>query len=589
MADRPTYLPNLDVKLPWARDENAAFITPDDSATGIGFVPDTTALAELVNYLGYTQTATANSLIRSACQPWKDDIDYVTSNVVNYSGSLWEATQDNINQEPGVSSAWISISSDGSLFLEKSKNLSDVVDSLTSFNNIKQQATTNLTGVAEIATQNEVDTGTDNTKIITPLTLAGANVVTDDNFYAPVATLGMTRSITYDASGNKTDIVVPKNCLNMTFNLVISQTQYPDLHSAIAPPGSTADITLLGSGNRYAKAYNTPSQLNTQGSNTTINAIGSFNLNVVDANAGFSGVFANSSKSGNGGQGSQKSFSNIDFKLSNGGVPTAGEINPNYYYVGTYIVAIPPTQVRNISHKETETKYIYNKDTFLYENKVEEETIVMKDGTRKTAKLKYSTNKVPNLNLLTANGHDNLKFNIQSQQWEYVNNSLRNRRNQYLYAKEVRDEWNNTEYHLEQFLKRHNLTDKLAVFEKTIEFTRNEVKQKVEGILSNAKDLEFTLVNSTKITSSVNILTSHNVKADISLIFEIMEELALAERLGLSNIDIKGVNVTLSQANDILKNSVDLRTQINSLISQINQAIDQYTNVSDLENALVEL
>lgn len=50
-------------------------------------------------------------------------------------------------------------------------NLSDVISALTSFNNIKQAATTSATGVVELALTSEVDTGSDNTRAITPLAL----------------------------------------------------------------------------------------------------------------------------------------------------------------------------------------------------------------------------------------------------------------------------------------------------------------------------------------------------------------------------------------------------------------------------------
>lgn len=48
-------------------------------------------------------------------------------------------------------------------------NLSDVASASTSFTNIKQAATESATGVAEIATQTEVNTGTDDARFVTPL------------------------------------------------------------------------------------------------------------------------------------------------------------------------------------------------------------------------------------------------------------------------------------------------------------------------------------------------------------------------------------------------------------------------------------
>lgn len=58
---------------------------------------------------------------------------------------------------------------DGALL--SANNLSDVASAVTAFNNIKQAATESATGVAELATQTETDTGTDDTRIVTPLKL----------------------------------------------------------------------------------------------------------------------------------------------------------------------------------------------------------------------------------------------------------------------------------------------------------------------------------------------------------------------------------------------------------------------------------
>jgi hypothetical protein len=57
--------------------------------------------------------------------------------------------------------------------LQAANNLSDVQSAATSFNNIKQDATETATGVSEIATQAEVDAGTDDARYVTPLKLAG--------------------------------------------------------------------------------------------------------------------------------------------------------------------------------------------------------------------------------------------------------------------------------------------------------------------------------------------------------------------------------------------------------------------------------
>lgn len=57
-------------------------------------------------------------------------------------------------------------------FLAPANNLSDVNDAATSFENIKQAATTTSAGVVEKATQSEVDAGSDNDLYVTPSTLA---------------------------------------------------------------------------------------------------------------------------------------------------------------------------------------------------------------------------------------------------------------------------------------------------------------------------------------------------------------------------------------------------------------------------------
>lgn len=54
----------------------------------------------------------------------------------------------------------------------KSANLSDVANSATAFNNIKQAATTSATGVVELATPTEAEARTDATRAVTPAGLA---------------------------------------------------------------------------------------------------------------------------------------------------------------------------------------------------------------------------------------------------------------------------------------------------------------------------------------------------------------------------------------------------------------------------------
>ena len=56
-------------------------------------------------------------------------------------------------------------------------NLSDVAAAATAFNNIKQAASETATGVVEIATQAEVNAGTDTTRSLTPATLLAATTI----------------------------------------------------------------------------------------------------------------------------------------------------------------------------------------------------------------------------------------------------------------------------------------------------------------------------------------------------------------------------------------------------------------------------
>ena len=59
-------------------------------------------------------------------------------------------------------------------FLQKEKNLADLADAAAAFNAIKQPATPASAGTVALATQAEVDAGTEAAKAVTPATLAGA-------------------------------------------------------------------------------------------------------------------------------------------------------------------------------------------------------------------------------------------------------------------------------------------------------------------------------------------------------------------------------------------------------------------------------
>ena len=90
------------------------------------------------------------------------------------SGDYWffnDSNNSNQYTRRDSSGTDIILSGGGGGDLLAANNLSDVASSLTSFNNIKQSATTVLTGVGEIATQTEVNTGTDPTRWVTAETL----------------------------------------------------------------------------------------------------------------------------------------------------------------------------------------------------------------------------------------------------------------------------------------------------------------------------------------------------------------------------------------------------------------------------------
>ena len=82
---------------------------------------------------------------------------------------------------------------EGSGNLLAANNLSDVAAAATAFANIKQAASTTASGVAELATTAEVNTGTDTTRAITPAGLAGSTLA-----------VNQTRGIYADAAARDT-------------------------------------------------------------------------------------------------------------------------------------------------------------------------------------------------------------------------------------------------------------------------------------------------------------------------------------------------------------------------------------------------
>ena len=95
----------------------------------------------------------------------------------------------------GVASSadWDQATGAGGGDLLAANNLGDVASAATSFTNIKQAASTTATGVAELATITEVNTGTDAARVVTPAGLAGSALQTKVD--------GIEASATADQSG----------------------------------------------------------------------------------------------------------------------------------------------------------------------------------------------------------------------------------------------------------------------------------------------------------------------------------------------------------------------------------------------------
>ena len=85
---------------------------------------------------------------------------------------VWVAT------DTASSADWDQATGAGGGDLLAANNLGDVASAATSFTNIKQAASTTATGVAELATITEVNTGTDAARVVTPAGLAGSALQT---------------------------------------------------------------------------------------------------------------------------------------------------------------------------------------------------------------------------------------------------------------------------------------------------------------------------------------------------------------------------------------------------------------------------
>lgn len=79
----------------------------------------------------------------------------------------------------GQSSAYYATAAADSEKLVMASNLSDVANAATAFGNIKQAATDSATGVVELATVTEANTGTDTSRAVTPAGVAPRIAVTE--------------------------------------------------------------------------------------------------------------------------------------------------------------------------------------------------------------------------------------------------------------------------------------------------------------------------------------------------------------------------------------------------------------------------
>lgn len=137
-----------------------------------------------------------------------------------------------------------------------SLNLSDVGTAATAFDNIKQAATAAATGVVEIATQAEVNTGADTARSITPATLDG--FVTGKSDVTITATDEIVYADVTDSNKAKKDTV--QGILDLLGTFSTANTN--------ATPAQTLNGAITG-------ADNTVSAINLKDYGEVTNAIGS--------------------------------------------------------------------------------------------------------------------------------------------------------------------------------------------------------------------------------------------------------------------------------------------------------------------------
>jgi hypothetical protein len=115
---------------------------------------------------------------------WDSGTAYVVNDAVNNDGSSYICILGHTNQEPPNATYWDVLALQGAAGagtgdMLAANNLSDVNSAATSFANIKQSATTTATGVVELATDGETQTGTDAVRAVTPAGLASVGYITD--------------------------------------------------------------------------------------------------------------------------------------------------------------------------------------------------------------------------------------------------------------------------------------------------------------------------------------------------------------------------------------------------------------------------
>jgi hypothetical protein len=108
---------------------------------------------------------------------WSGAATYAMNDAVSESGSSYICTQAHTNQQPPNAAYWDVLAAQGSAGagtgdLLAANNLSDVANAAIAFDNIKQGATTAATGVVELATDAEAQTGTDTARAVTPANVA---------------------------------------------------------------------------------------------------------------------------------------------------------------------------------------------------------------------------------------------------------------------------------------------------------------------------------------------------------------------------------------------------------------------------------